>query len=270
MLRPAIDNLTPLADAMPLDKLFQVECCVTEDVRFQNSVSCYDRRLPYVGYQSSHPGPLAIVGSGPSAKDYVGDLNGFNEVWGINGAFNWLRSEGVKVDAFVGMDPERFLVDYLNETPDAIYYVASQCHPDVFDRLKDNKVRTWHVQDPSVPPQKGQYPIPGGSTCLSRALYLASLMGWTDIHVFGGDSSYEGEEEYAYGGKVFGCEDCFAEVDGTKYRTNRQFLTQAIEITEVLKNFPGSVTIHGRGLLVAIAEQGKPAFDKLQRKLKRA
>lgn len=264
-------DLIPLADAMSIDRLFQVEGCVAENIRFKNSVSCYDRRLPYVCYQHHTPGKLAIVASGPSAKDYLPDLRKWQgDIWGINGAFNWIRSEGVKANAFIGLDPEPFLVDYLKETPfNATYYIASQCDPGVFDRLSDNKVRTWHSADPDVLPPRGQYQIPGGQTCLSRSLYLASLMGWMDIHVFGGDSSYEGEDEYAYGGKVFGCGQCFVEVDGTKYRTNRQFFTQAVEMVEIIKDFPGSVTIHGRGLLVAIAEQSKPAFDKLQRKLRK-
>lgn len=266
-------DLTPLANAMPLERLFEIDCCVSPDQRRKNSASCYARKLPHCSYRDVRNGKLAICASGPSAKDYVETLRTWSgEIWAINGAFGWLLSEGVPVNAFVGMDPEAFLTDYLRDIPDnATYYISNQCHPDVFDRLKERNVRTWHADDPAVIPPVGQVPIPGGSTCLGRSPYLASFQGWQHVHLFGGDSSFDGDS-YAYGGTM-PQNEIVAEVNGTQYRTNRQMLTQAAEMVELMKNFPGSITLHGRGLLPAMAEDNRQSFEdfkRMARKLERA
>jgi hypothetical protein len=250
-----MNELTPLADAMPLDKLFAIDACVAVDKRQKNVDYAFSTGFPFVVMRSPKRIPLAIVGSGPSAGDYIEALKTFpGEIWAINGAFNWLIKAGVKPAAFLGMDPEPFLVDYLIEpTKDAAYYIASQCDPSVFRHLKDHNVWVWHAHDPGVKPAPGNFPIPGGSTLLTRAPYLGSLLGFSDVHIFGGDSSYTGDG-YVYGGELIGEGNCVANFDGIEFKTNRQMLAQATEMMNTLENFPGEIFVHGSGLMPAMAQ----------------
>lgn len=265
-------EMMPLAPAMGLTELFAIDAITSADSRRKASANAYSRGLPMVKYRDVRNGQLAICASGPSAKDYVEKLRNWTqegEVWAINGAFNWLRSEGVKVSAFVGMDPEEILVDYLKDIPeDATYYISNQCHPAVFDRLKDRNVKIWHIEDPAVTPAVGAYPIPGGSTCLGRAPYLACLLGWKSVHLFGGDSSYD-TDGYAYGGEIIANEECLSEVNGVVYKTNRQMLAQAVELVEMVKNFPGEIMVHGRGLFPTMAEEHYKSFKQIMRVAKK-
>ncbi|MGE0629163.1 MAG: 6-hydroxymethylpterin diphosphokinase MptE-like protein [Hyphomicrobiaceae bacterium] len=255
-------DLVPLAGALTFDQTFEVDACVASNQRQVNSSSCYERGLPGVAYEKPKGIPLAIVASGPSAKDYLDRFRKWRgEVWAINGAFGWLLSEGIKPHAFIGMDPEPFLVDYLKETPDCTYYIANQCDAAVFDHLNDRKVVTWHVMDPTVQIPIGQVPIRGGSTCLGRAPMVGCLLGFTDIHLYGGDSSFVGDTGYAYGGAPREGA-CFAELKKKKYTTTRQMLVQAYEIAEMIKDFPGSITIHGSGLLPDLAKANLRGFKR--------
>ncbi len=262
-------DLTPLAPAMGLGELFQIDCVADPIKRKENSAYAHSLGLSVCTYREPHRRSLAIVASGPSAGDYVERLKSWTgEIWGINGAFGWMLGQGINVDAFVGMDPEPILIDYLKDTPqNAAYYIANQCDPSIFDHLKDRNVRLWHIADAAVTPPIGTRVVPGGSTCLCRAPYLAAMLGFEDVHVFGGDSSQEGEG-YVYGG--FQKEAvCYAEVDGVKYTTNRQMLTQALEMVELFKNFPGSISIYGRGLLPAMAMDAKKVHEMIQKKARK-
>jgi hypothetical protein len=262
-------DLTPLAPAMGMGELFDVQCIVEPVKRKENSVYAHSLGLPVCTYREPHRRSLAIVASGPSAGDYVEQLKSWTgEIWGINGAFNWMLGQGIDVDAFVGMDPEPILIDYLKDTPqNATYYVANQCDPSIFGRLKGQNVKLWHIADPAVPPPIGTRVIPGGSTCLCRAPYLAAMLGFEDVHIFGGDSSQE-SEGYVYGG--FQKEAiCYVEVDAVTYTTNRQMLAQALEMVELFKNFPGTISIYGRGLLPAMAADAKKVHRFIQKKARK-
>jgi hypothetical protein len=73
--------------------------------------------------------------------------------------------------------------------------------PGVFDRLKDRDVRLWYMADDQVKLPWGAYPIYGGSTCLSRAPNLAWALGYREVHVFGGDSSFT-HKTHVHGGEL--------------------------------------------------------------------
>lgn len=263
---------------LSLDQVFAIDACVPLDQRKKNVAWAYSLGLPFVLMRPAQPKPLAIVGSGPSVGDYVEAIKRFpGEIWAINGAFNWLRGLGVKPTAFLGMDPEPFLKDHVKDAPkDATYYIASQCHPDVFSALAGRNVWIWHAVDPGVMPPAGNFPIPGGSTLMTRAPFLGSLLGFSDVHIFGGDSSYREDDGYVYGGKIDG-DVCFAFAAGKEFRTNRQMLAQATEMMNTLENFPGDITVHGSGLMPSMAEDAasrhdgyKAAMAKAWKKVRRA
>lgn len=283
-------ELTPLKPLGTIDTIFELDCVYDKGQRQGHIDSVLKRGLPWCVRRKERKGKVAIVASGPSASEYVDFLKEFDgEIWGINGAFAWLMHRGVKPTAFVGLDPEPILKDYLIELPDVAYYLAAQVHPEVFDHLIGKNVRLWFAADSQVEFPFGAIPIYGGSTCLGRAPNLAYHLGYREVHIFGCDSSYTHKSH------VYGEQDAPAgwfplEMYGRVFMTNRQMLQQACDFAEQMVEWarpgddggrPLSVSLYGDGLLQAMyahtAEQGgyeqylREAYkDGLTRKQRRA
>lgn len=256
-------DLTPLKPLGTIDEIFELDCVYGPELRQAAIDGAVARNLPWCIRRVPRKGKVAIVASGPSAAESVDLLKEWDgEIWGINGAFAWLMHRGVKPTAFVGLDPEPILKDYLIKTPDdATYYLASQAHPDVFDFLAGKNVRLWFPADSGVKFPFGAVPIYGGSTCLGRAPNLAYLLGWRDVHIFGGDSSYTAKS-HVYGEQGELPAGTFPiEMHGDVYMTTRQMLQQACEFTEQMVEWarpgddgdaPLSVSLYGDGLMQAM------------------
>jgi len=253
-------ELTPLNEAGTVDKLYTLNCVYGPELRQQQINAAVKRKLPFIVPRKEHNRKIAIVASGPSVTECVDILKDFDgEIWGINGAFQWMRHRGINPSGFVGLDPEELLKDYLVETPeDATYYLAAQVHSDVFDHLAGKNVRLWFPADGEVKFPFGAIPIFGGSTCLGRAPNLAYVLGYRDVHIFGGDSSFT-DKSHVYGdsGLIPGGTFPF-ECNGRLFITTRQMLNQACEFSEQLVEWarPGSkgetplnATIYGDGLM---------------------
>ena len=151
------------------------------------------------------------------------------------------------------------LVECLPNIPeDAIYYLAAQVHPCVFDHLKDRDVRLWYMADDQVKLPWGAYPIYGGSTCLSRAPNLAWALGYREVHVFGGDSSFT-HKTHVHGGEL-PTNTIEARVGDRMFKTTRAMMSQGVEFVEQMPEWarmkpPLSVSIYGDGLMPALVAE---------------
>lgn len=176
-------------------ELSKTECVVDREVRALQMAYAMQRGLPVCTKEPAHTRKLAIVASGPSLKDYLDELREFDgDVWAINGALDYLNRSGVTVSGFVCIDPQDWLADYLKNPPSITYYIASVCHPDVFDAVNGHDVRIWHLKDADSP----ENAVPGGTVCVTRAPYLALMLGYRDISLFGCDGSFA-ETNHVYG-----------------------------------------------------------------------
>jgi hypothetical protein len=253
-------DLTPTKAEGTIDKIFDIDCVSNADIRQKHVDLAVARGLPQVQFRALRKGKVAIVASAPSVGDYVDTLKEWDgEIWGINGAFAWMLHRGIKPSAFIGIDPEEMLKDYLIEMPDdATYYLAAQVHPGVFDHLQGKNVRLWFQADGEMKFPIGTVTVPGGSSCLGRAPYLACLLGWQDVHIFGGDSSFT-HKTHVYGGNLpeKGSGLVLSQAGGEVFKTTRTMMAQACEMVEIVQNFPGSITIHGHGLMQAMVQDLK-------------
>lgn len=257
-----------------IDQIFEIDCVANADLRQSQIDSAAARNLPRVHWKKKRKGKVAIVASGPSVTDAVDLLKEWDgEIWGINRAFEWMRHRGVKPTAFLGGDPEWFLVECLPNIPkDVTYYIASQAHPCVFDHLKDRNVKLWFMADGQIKQPFGAVPVHGGSTLLGRAPNLAYILGYREVHIFGGDSSFT-HKTHVHGGELPG-NWCHAEVNGVAYKTTRTMMSQACEFVEQMVEWsrgkdPLSVTIYGEGLMQAmVAESMKSgSYEQYLREL---
>ncbi len=245
-------ELIPFGGGGKQEDVIPIDCVSDKPTRQFHIESAIARNLPLCAVGPVKKQKLAIVASAPSVGEYVDMLREWDGViWGINGAFHWMRHRGIKPHAFVGIDPEEMLKDYLVDPPkDATYYIASQVHPGVFDHLKDHNVQLWHMSDKEIDWKQGMILVHGGSTCLTRAPWLACMLGYQDVHIFGGDSSFT-HKTHVYGGNP-PSNFCFAEAHGEAFKTHKVMLVQACDMVDLVQSFPGTISVHGWGLMQAM------------------
>lgn len=233
----------------------QVICTSDAEKRNANVLSALQRGFPVVSKQAAHNRSLAIVGGGPSAADDLDRIREFPEIWCVNGALDWLAGQGIVPTGYVVIDPEPIMAQYLQAPPKSTtYYVGSVCHPLTFDALLDRKIELFHPLMDDMPKlPEGHGTIGGGPTVLTRAPMLAYCLGYRDVHLFGADSSYEGEAHHIYDAP----KDPLVrvELDGTIYDSCGVFVHQVAYFQQILHWFTthgATFEIHGRGLGPAI------------------
>jgi len=236
-------------------KLVPSECIVGLEGCRANVVSALARNLPACARAPRRKSPLAIVGSAPSVAGYLDELRMWpGEIWAINGAYNYLLSQYIVPDGFVGLDPVPGLADYVRDhRPETTFYISSVCDPAVFDTLSGAHVWLWHSKMVGIEYPANSYIVSGGTTCLTRAPLLANLLGWRDITIYGADSSFA-EGPYCYPHGTY-AEDTQAKTmvvrcNGEIFRTELALVKQVSQLGALSAFLPG-LKFRCGGLLAA-------------------
>lgn len=238
-----------------------------------------------------HDLEAVLVGSGPSVREEVKNLqkkrrNPKMVFFGIKGGHDFLLENGIEPHFGLAVDPLEKIhkENFLRKAKECIYFIASQCHPTLFDTLlaRDEKVVIWHLLTDNLmkwsqeegSPVYNHYFIPGGSTSGLRAIVLAYSMGFRKFHLFGYDSCLspaKPADKVATLRKVTGeiCEgkdekgrDKAIEVfiAGKKFLADRAMASQANEFQELLKSMwkaddPFTVRGYGKGMVQTIIRE---------------
>lgn len=231
-------------------------CNVSETARAAHVASAMSRGLPICQVQPERSGRLAIVGSGPSVHDHLSELPGYDEVWAINGALNFLSGQGINPTGFVALDALPFIADHVRAAPvGPVYYIASCCHPSVFDALAAREVRLWHSSS-DITVATGGPKVNGGTTCITRAPFLAHVLGWRDITIFGADSSHRNGEAYCYPHGTFlgdtKDEVLRVRVGDDVFLSELGLMQQASQLCAMVGMFGGQLKLRGSGLVNAL------------------
>ncbi len=233
-----------------------------ESLRY-NICSALGRGLKELSPELPHDRPLNLAAFGPSLTEQsIPD----GELWCVNGAHDWLISQGRIPDVCVLLDPTPDLSGVITPHNGVKYLIASQCHPDLFDRLKEADVTLWHAWVPkestgedirdlvNTPGQ--HWFISGGGTAALRALVIAKFLGYRDISVYGLDSSFEGERKHAVEPHPCAGNECEVEYGGKIFQTNIPLAAQAenfeAQYIKVLNDV--RIRVHGTGLIPWICE----------------
>ena len=176
-------------------------CVVDDGGCALNLQSALARSLPACQPLPDRAGRLAICGAGPSLRGFLHELNEYDAIWAVNGAYGFLLSHNIVPQGFVALDPVPGLAEYVKDAhKDTTHYISLMCDPSVFDALEGFAVKTWIPAQPTAsikfPP--GSYLVPGGTTALTRTPALAKLEGWRDVTIFGADCSFDEAGRYAY------------------------------------------------------------------------
>jgi len=148
-------------------------------------------------------GVVAIVGSGPSLKETWSRLKDFDgDILACNAACQFLLERGVTPTYMMCFDADPLVMEFF--TPETLrqeitYLIASRCPPEAFQVLKENgcKIYMWHANGDrnieEIMQQNGLIGEPminGGTAAVTRSMYVAPALGYKELHIFGGDSSF--------------------------------------------------------------------------------
>lgn len=215
--------------------------------RFQPTEAVYDDR------------PVAVVAFGPSLRETWEEVESYSRIITCSGAHKFLLERGVVPDFHVESDPRIHKVDMLGEPNGLVsYLVASICHPRYFAKLANHKVLLWHLlfQDKAIYPlvPKGEWILTGGNTVGPRAIKIARLLGYTNLHMFGFDGSGKHADVHANPPPDSKYRECHFE--GQTYLTTENLFNHIELLFQDLNTIPdASFTFHGDGLIQAISKK---------------
>ena len=242
--------------------------CATEGEMNGNFKATLERGYtPFNDVLLKYSGTASLVGSGPSIKETYKELKG--DVCAVNQAIGWLLDHGVVPKWAMLWDADEVVAKFAVPHPEITYLVASRCHPAVFERLKDCKVLVWHaggdhninelMRSPEVVAKMDvEEPlINGGSAGITRGIYVVNSLGYRDIHIFGGDSSYSADGQTHVRGSLVPEKDVLISIgnDPPKwFRTTPEWCAQVEEYRSIYALFTAhdhtNLTVYGEGTML--------------------
>ena len=255
----------------------------TEELRLSNIRENSKRDLPwFTGFRDDGSTAVIVCGA-PSMKDHVAEIRWHarqkkTKIISVNNAWRFLVENGVTPRIHVMLDARPENAAFIEGLPaETRLFLASQCHPSVFEAAEGRDVVLWHngFGDMSqlweeLKPYHDTHPIllvPGGCTVGLRALWLCAFSGFRRIHVYGIDSSYSGDAHHAYPQALNDGEATVeASLHGKTYRCAPWMLRQADEFQQTWRDLrayqsgpgapvePVSIHVHGTGLIPDIAK----------------
>lgn len=221
-------------------ELVKIECVVNEEGRKKNIASAMSRGLPLCTQLPWHDRKIAICGTAPSLSRHLQELRDFDgEILAANGAHDYLIENGVKVDYWLCIDPDKELAVYATKpSRDVKYYVGSCCDPAVFDALDGYDVTVVHVHEPGGPEPS----IKGGTGVMTRAPFLALKLGYKHVVIYGADASFDDDkhvfgDDKAVGVMRAGRERKYVRVGDKTFLTEQHFTLQCAEFGAMAELF---------------------------------
>lgn len=192
------------------------EAATPADESLANTIAngrlCLPKFEQIPGFMQPKDWPIALVGGGPSLRRHLTDLAQFPTIMACGSVHDFLIEQGIVPTFAVACDPDTVTQAYFqNPTQKAIYLLAMHCNPGLFDHLAGYRIVTWncYTDDPRFVAAwtendgSNWHAVGGGCTVGLRALSLAMMLGFRDIHFFGFDSCVEQVEgevlHHAYG-----------------------------------------------------------------------
>jgi len=263
-----------------------VRCNTEMDALMANVTHALGLGLPELKQTEANEKSVCIVGGGPSLKHNLEELKlrsrAGQVIWALNGAAHYLTENGIEVDGQWIVDARDVNARFCGG--EWTHYLASQCHPSVFEAAKGKEIILWHEAtcDGFLPKDKGYTLVGGGTTVGMKALCGAYALGFRNIHIFGMDSSFDETDHHAYSQPE---NDRDARIDvnveGRKFKAASWMIRQVEDfmgLSDELARMDCEIHVHCSGLLGWVSqklaeERNKPCvvegdivlFDELWR-----
>ncbi len=253
-----------------------VKYCIPEWLRDEQvKLSCTrikDRLQPSKGLRG---GSVALVCFGPSLNNTWRGIRKHEYIISCSGAHKFLREKGIIPDWHVEVDPRAHKVELIGDDihPHTEFLIASCCHPALFRHLEDHgaKITLWHTYSgekkdtlPLVYPQ-GEWVSTGGANVGLRALVLARLLGFINIHIFGMDGSFPVDSKLKHASEHPNTAPghIIATYNDKEYATTTAFLQCARSTFHELEMLPDvTVYFYGHGLIQDMAQKKLPDLER--------
>lgn len=255
-----------------------VECNTADEVQFANVAKAAVRGdVLFAGPLKETRQTLMICGGGPSLRDSLPEIliraQAGAAVWALNGAAKLLLDAGVKVDAQVILDARPKNAAFMDARA-SLRLVASVCAETVIDAaVQAGPTMVFHPLiegiDRHIP--GNAHLIGGGVTVGMTAMMLAHVRGYRFVALYGYDSSYEGDRHHAYEQHLTKeeAQSFPVTVDGAPFVTNAVMYAQAKafpDVARALSDAGMTITVHGAGLLPAVAAAYQAQIAALEEK----
>ena len=246
---------------------------VSYDTLHENVRANAPRDLPwFTGYHPNDRTCVLVCGA-PSMRDSLGAIKDHKRrgtpIVTVNNALKFLAENGVTPTSHAMLDARPENAAFVENPVEGVrYFVASQCHPSVFDALEGQDVIMWHnaigdgddlveITKDYVRDDRPLIQVPGGCTVGLRAMYLIFMSGFRKIHIYGMDSSYDGEQHHAYPQPLNDKDAGLNVVMGNKqYHCARWMARQAEEFRGHFHDLEArgmTIFVHGKGLIPDMA-----------------
>ena len=243
----------------------EVICSINEEPeKIRENISTNIKRgITQVEAHETQDKVIGLAVGGPTLKENFSDLlykrkSGMPVVT-VNGTHKYCMDNGLIPSAMVMLDSREFNNRFIHPlVKDCKYFISSQCHPSVFDNLKDYKTWIWHCagdedNEDLLKEQYGNnyFPVMGGSTVTLRAIHLFRMLGFSKFEVYGFDSCIIGQH-HAYDQKENDDEQVMDVVVADKefkctaahYHQAKEFVQMILKTGEYY-----DLAIHGDGLI---------------------
>jgi len=265
MLQIGVHSEPPSIEVNKLVPIPDIICGINEDTEKirDNIRKNITKGLPQVQpYETQLDKTVGIVLGGPTLKETFPDLlekkkNGMPVV-AVNGSYQYCIKNGLSPSGMIMLDSREFNNRFvLPLTEDCKYFISSQCHPSVFENLKDSKVWIWHCAgDDNFDLLKevyGEeyYPIMGGATIALRAVHLLRMLGFPKFEMYGFDSCIMGEHHAYEQPENDGEEVLDVVVSGREFLCTAAHYHQAKEFVDMIAKTGEhyDLAVHGDGLI---------------------
>lgn len=213
-------------------------------------------------------GHFVVVGSGPSLPLFIDEIKEERlkgrPICAVKGAHDLLCEHDLEPDLFVSVDPRPRHENIRMANSRTIYVLASRCHPEMFETLKDRKIVVFHAyserEECKTWLKEGKVGVGGGTTSGLRAVTIGTILGFHKFILYGMDSClandkmtkrFTGEKA----GQIIDIKVGREDAQRTFY-ANAALAQQANEFQDHYKFIPGiEFEIKGDGLLAAIVEE---------------
>jgi hypothetical protein len=223
----------------------------------QNIEASLERELP----DAVERHKLIIIANGPTARNV--DLRKIvHATLALNGSIKLFMEQGLAPTYWAVCDPQEHVANFIPDDPpqETIYFVASKCHPTVFEKLKGRKVYLWHISDHHAPER---WHVAPSSSVTITACWLMNRLGWTDFEFWGWDGCFMDGKHHAsnnddwsavpvvtlnYGGKMEGNQI----IGGKEFSTTRTWAAEARgaeQFFQLAEYFDIGIKIHGDGMM---------------------
>lgn len=221
---------------------FDVRVPYPDDVLASRVAENVARGLPEARPEPDKPGVLNIIANGPSARDALNEIP-----YGPTLALNNALKLGTPT-FWAGCDPQPIMASFVKDAPKGVtYYVASKCHPDVFEALEGRDVRLWHVGD------SHEDGVPTACSITLTAMSLFRMMGWRKFRTWGWDGCYLDGRDHAVGQPHSG-NDVTVLVGDRTFQTTTTWACEAQDAVNQLAYADYEVEVMGGGMIAAILE----------------